>query len=419
MSPEVGAPDATSAVAPAAGERLWLWLREETKEGEFRAALAPEQVRWLIDQGVRVTVEESPHRAIDFSEYRAAGAEPAPAGSWQQAPREVWVLGLKELTEDGSPLVHRHVYFGHAFKGQRQAPALLARFGAGGGQLWDLEYLSDAATGRRLAAFGHWAGWAGATLAMLEADGLLTAPLTPASQQEWRARLGQRTSDLRERPTPLRSVVFGARGRSGQGAVQALTEAGVQVSAWDLAETRELDRSELLRHDIAVNCVVATEPGEPFVSAADLSAPGRRLRVLADVTCDVDSDLSRVPVNDRLTTWSSPVRVLPGDPGPDLSVIALDNLPSLLPAEATRAYSADLAPHLLQLGNRAAGSPWASAVDAFEQHLGRAGGDAGSAPKDGAGHGDSRTCDVVTGHDDSGDNDSGDDDTKHEGEASR
>ena len=50
--------------------------------------------------------------------------------------------------------------FGHAYKGQHSGRALLQRFKAGGGTLYDLEYLVDE-DGRRVAAFGYWAGYAG------------------------------------------------------------------------------------------------------------------------------------------------------------------------------------------------------------------------------------------------------------------
>ena len=60
---------------------------------------------------------------------------------------------------------------------------LLSRFAAGGGALLDLEYLVDG-KGRRLAAFGFWAGYLGAALAVLQHRGRLVAPLTPTSKEE-------------------------------------------------------------------------------------------------------------------------------------------------------------------------------------------------------------------------------------------
>ena len=41
------------------------------------------------------------------------------------------------------PLKHRHIMFGHAYKGQPDGQKLLSRFAAGGGTLYDLEYLTD------------------------------------------------------------------------------------------------------------------------------------------------------------------------------------------------------------------------------------------------------------------------------------
>ena len=41
----------------------------------------------------------------------------------------------------------------------------LRRFRDGGGTLYDLEYLTDE-NGRRMAAFGYWAGYAGAAVSL-------------------------------------------------------------------------------------------------------------------------------------------------------------------------------------------------------------------------------------------------------------
>ena len=90
----------------------------------------------------------------------------APEGSWVDAPADAIIFGLKELPDDGTPLHHRHIMFGHAYKGQTSGRILLDRFQAGGGTLYDLEYLLDA-DGRRVAAFGYWAGYAGAAVSLL------------------------------------------------------------------------------------------------------------------------------------------------------------------------------------------------------------------------------------------------------------
>jgi saccharopine dehydrogenase (NAD+, L-lysine-forming) len=149
--------------------------------------------------------------------------------------------------------------------------------------------------------------------------------------------------------------------------------AGVPITRWDRQETRDLHKQALLGHDLLVNCVVTHTPTTPFVEQADLDHE-RRLRVLADVTCDVTGPTNMLPVNTEITTWQEPVRQLHGGTpehgtGP-LEVIAIDNLPSLLPREASEGFSADLVPHLLELADQGGPSgPWRAAGLAFDQAI--------------------------------------------------
>ncbi|MCZ0985784.1 saccharopine dehydrogenase [Streptomyces diastatochromogenes] len=336
---------------------LHLWLRHEARTTERRTPVVPADARRLIESGVRLTVEESPQRIFPIEEYEAAGCGRAATGSWVTAPPESVILGLKELPDnEPATLTHRHIFFGHAYKQQPGAAALLRRFAAGGGALLDLEYLVDD-QGRRLAAFGFWAGYLGAALAVLQHRGRLVAPLRPTTKEELDATLEPVAGD-----EDFTALVIGALGRSGRGAAAALDTAGVRATHWDLAETRALDRPALLGHDVMVNCVLATTPVPPFLREADLDAPARRLRTLCDVTCDVGSPLNVLPVYDRTTDWTEPVRRLGKEPPLDL--IAIDNLPSLLPRESSTDFSAALVPQLLDFGPA---GPWGRCLDRFHE----------------------------------------------------
>ncbi|MER7763540.1 saccharopine dehydrogenase [Streptomyces sp. NPDC097619] len=333
-----------------------IWLRREASATEQRTPLVPRDAAKLVADGVPVTVEESGHRAFPIEEYAAAGCRVAPGDSWPQAPADQVVLGLKEPSAAAAPLTHRHVFFGHAYKGQEGGPALLDRFAAGGGTLLDLEYLTDD-SGRRVVAFGHWAGYVGAALAVLHHRGALDVPLTSGPRDELDARLARGRGD------GTRALVIGALGRSGRGAVEALRTAGAEVTAWDLAETRTLDKAALLDHDLLVNTVFADTPGTPFLTTEDLLRGDRRLSVVSDVTCDVTSDCNRLPVYDRVTDWAEPVRRLTD--APPLDLIAVDNLPSLLPRESSTDFSGGLLPHLAVLP---AGDPvWTRSEEHFRR----------------------------------------------------
>ena len=76
------------------------------------------------------------------------------------------IIGLKDLPESTDPLPHTHIQFAHCFKNQEGWSSILSRFHRGGGILYDLEFLNDA-SGRRVAAFGFHAGFAGAAVALL------------------------------------------------------------------------------------------------------------------------------------------------------------------------------------------------------------------------------------------------------------
>ena len=143
-----------------------IWLRAESKPFERRVALAPAAARELVAAGFTVSVEECNNRVFDIRDYRQAGCRIVPAASWPDAPPDCYVLGLKELPEPLPALRHRHIYFAHAYKQQEGWKALLRRFAGDGGRLLDLEYLLDD-NGRRIAAFGYWAGFAGAALGVM------------------------------------------------------------------------------------------------------------------------------------------------------------------------------------------------------------------------------------------------------------
>ncbi len=344
-----------------------LWIRHEARSTERRAPVVPDDVRRLVGAGVRVTVEESPQRVFALADYEAAGASTAPGGSWVEAPDDVVVVGIKELPPEPAALRHHHVFFAHAFKGQGDAVETLDRFRRGGGRLSDVEYLTDT-DGRRVVAFGYWAGYVGAALGVLHLADRLRAPLRPMEKDELDALLADAGAAGVDEALAL---VTGARGRSGRGAQKALALAGLPITRWDRRETRDLHKQALLGHDLLVNCVVTLVPTPAFVDDADL-VHERRLRVLADVTCDVTGPTNMLPVNTEITSWSEPVRRLHdgGTEATALDVIAIDNLPSLLPREASVNFSHDLTPHLLDLGDPGGPTvPWRAAADAFDRAL--------------------------------------------------
>jgi len=342
-----------------------LWLRAEERADEARVGLTPEGAAVLIAQGFRLTVEGSRQRALAVQPYIDAGCIPVAEGAWRNAPGDAVIFGLKELPEEDFPLRHTHILFGHAYKGQAAGQRLLARFKAGGGTLLDLEALVDD-KGRRVAAFGYWAGFAGAAVSLLayaaQAGGGICAPVRAYGDRSAmvaavRAALGG---------AKPRVLIIGALGRVGSGAGALCDELGVSVTRWDMAETAHGGPfAQVLEHELFLNCILAA-PGAPvFVPRAAVDAP-RALRVIGDIACDPGSDFSPVPIYDRATDWAAPV--LRVAQAPMLDVMAIDNLPSLLPVESSQDFAAQLLPHLETLGEDA-NPVWTRAHALFQRHI--------------------------------------------------
>ncbi len=342
-----------------------LWVRAEQRPNEERVGLTPEGAAALIKAGIRVTVEHSSVRAIGIEGYIAAGCEIAAENLWPEAPADAIIFGLKELPEDGTPLTHRHIMFGHAYKGQPAGRVLLQRFKAGGGSLYDLEYLVNE-DGRRVAAFGYWAGYAGAAISLkcwaAQQRGGIAGPV--AKYPGKTALLADLAAEMAGM-TPPRAIVIGALGRVGTGASDLCEALGVAVTKWDIAETASGGPfPQILQHEIFLNCILA-RPGCPVFVPASAKTDARALTVIGDIACDPTSDFSPIKVYDRVTEWDAPaLRVADAPP---LDVTAIDNLPSLLPVESSMDYAAQLLPSLATLGALETGV-WGRAMAEFTRH---------------------------------------------------
>ena len=95
-----------------------------------------------------------------------------------------------------------------------------------------------------------------------------------------------------------------------------------------------------------------------------------RLRAISDVSCDPLSDFNPLPLYDAPTSWAEPFVALgENGRGESVELTAIDNLPSLIPLEATEDFSAQLAPSLARFDS---GHEWSAARAVFERRLAEA-----------------------------------------------
>ncbi len=346
-----------------------IWLRAEEKPLEERTALTPKVARKLLQAGFRVTVEKSTQSAISPAAFALVGCDLAEIGSWKSAPEDTIILGLKELQESDDALIHRHIHFAHVYKEQTGWKGMLSRFVQGGGSLYDIEYLTTD-IGRRVAAFGYWAGFVGAAVAMQAwigrqrcSDPILGALAARKNKDALIKEIQPELESIRHSPKVL---VIGALGRSGQGALELMNAVGIEPVEWDIAETKVGGPfSQILDFDILVNCVFVQSAIPPFLTPETLSRVGRHLSVICDVSCDPYGEYNPLPIYNQCTSFDKPVlRIIAGENPLDL--ISIDHLPSMLPLESSEDFCDQLTPHLLQLNDLSQGV-WARAYAVFQE----------------------------------------------------
>lgn len=356
-----------------------LWLRHETKAYEERVTVTPETAAKLIDSGkFEVHVERSPTRIIADSEYEKVGCTMEDTNAWVALEKDdnLLCVGLKELAQDTFPIVNSHAYFAHAFKGQDGWKDVLGRYKAGGGVIYDYEFLCNPAGHNVGAAMSPFAGFVGAAVGIrcwchqqLQPDAPL-APVRVSTKEELCQQLRDMVQEVKtakgcDAPTVM---VMGALGRCGKGAVECAERAGLEVVKWDKEETKAGGpfKQILTDADVFINCILLQGSMAPFLTRELVDkTPERRLTAITDVSCDPNSTNNPIPLYDHITTWAEPAKRVADSPKP-LDIVSIDNLPSVLALEASHAFADTLLPALLEYPH---GQGWQDAKKVFEEKL--------------------------------------------------
>lgn len=196
------------------------WVSRFTLSGTNRGSSTTRNIK-------RTLAQIDPSRIV-LTQVIRAGCELVENNSWPRAPTNIPIIGLKELPVSDAPLSHTHVQFAHCYKQQAGWSSVLARFHRGGGTLYDLEFLNDV-NGRRIAAFGFHAGFAGAAAGALayaaQKNGEKLGRLEPYPNEQ--AMVADVKAKLGGREAKVKALIIGALGRCGRGAVDFFRKIGL------------------------------------------------------------------------------------------------------------------------------------------------------------------------------------------------
>jgi alanine dehydrogenase len=334
--------------------------------------------------GLRITVQESPHRCFSDQEYRDLGLQVRVDVSDCDI-----LMGVKEVPVSQLIPNKTYLFFSHTVKKQPANRELLRAILRHNITLVDYELMTNQEGGERIVAFGRWAGIVGAYNGLLtygRKHGLYS--LKPAYQCVDMEDMQEEFFKVKRLP-PIKMVVTGS-GRVAQGALEVLDLMGLRrVSVYDYLyqdfnepvytqlrssdynrrrDGRVWDTPDFHRNpheyestfsaflpvtNLLIACAYWHPAAPKLFTEQDTQRPDFRINTIADVTCDVNGS---VPTTKRSSSIPDPVfdyncrtgELEPAYSNPsNITIMAVDNLPCELPRNASRDFSRQLIDNVL------------------------------------------------------------------------
>jgi saccharopine dehydrogenase (NAD+, L-lysine forming) len=359
-------------------------IREGKVPPDARVPLTPEQcAEAQVELPIRIVVQPSPIRSFKDEEFVAHGIH------LQEDLSDCDVLlGVKEVPIERLLADKTYLFFSHTIKKQPYNRPLLRAVLDRNIRLIDYEALTNE-QGERLIAFGFYAGIVGAhngIWAYGRRTGALSLPRL-CDRHDYAEVL-----EIYEKTQlpPLRIVLTGG-GRVSAGAVKNLVDMGIRkVTATEFLEQdfseavfTQLNAADYVTHrngkpfdkadfyanggdyvstfapfarraDIFINGIFYDKKAPRFFSVEEMQALDFNIEVIADITCDMMPD-SSVPCTLRPSKIADPIYGF--DPHTNtetppflptsVDVMAIDNLPSELPRDASAFFGRQLLERIL------------------------------------------------------------------------
>jgi hypothetical protein len=360
-------------------------IREAKTHPDKRTPFTPSQLRDLSDRyadQLLFFVQSSPHRCYSDEEFELAGIPVVEDISFCDL-----LMGIKEVPIHLLVPDKKYIFFSHTIKKQKHNRDLLRAILDCNITLLDYEVLKDGA-GNRTVAFGRWAGIVGAY------NGLWTYGKKSGLYDIRRAYECFDRSELdielkKVQLPPIKIIVTGS-GRVGKGILEVLRSVGIsQVSPKEFLfqyyeepvftalscadyNRRKTDggyekeqfyqfpekyESHFLKYAEVADILMAgaywDRRAPRLFEWEDIQSEDFNLSVIADITCDIDGS---IPITIRPSSVQQPVYDIDRDTFEELpafgkqnsiSVMAIDNLPTELPRDASEEFGIQLTQHFI------------------------------------------------------------------------
>lgn len=351
-------------------------IRERKDPPDQRVPLSPAQcARVQSIPGVEVVVEPSAIRSFTDEEYTDQGI------TLQEDLSDCDILlGVKEVPVSVLLPGKTYFFFSHTIKKQEHNRQLLQTILDKKIRLIDYEVITDQ-TGKRLIAFGRFAGMVGAHNGVMT-YGLRTRAFHLPRMQEFMDYQHVRSYYRDHLHLPPMRIVLTGSGRVGQGANRVLRDMDVEEVDPDVfladvvpgpvfthltsedylvhQDGKVFDKADFYAHpnhfqshflpytriaDLFINGIYWDNRAPAFFTREQMCNPDFKIRVIADVTCDI-APVSSIPATLKASTIADPIfgydpqtnqETEPFQAGV-VDMMTIDNLPSELPRDASQAF---------------------------------------------------------------------------------
>ncbi len=357
-------------------------IREGKTPPDSRVPLTPKQCK-QVQAHATVAVQRSANRCYKDEEYIA---ENIPL-SYDLSDCDV-LMGVKEVPIQQLIPNKTYFFFSHTIKKQSYNRKLLQAILAKNIRLLDYEVLTNE-RGQRLIAFGFFAGMVGAH------NALWTYAQRTGKFQLKRMKdcfdYAEAVAQYKETTWPAVKIALTGTGRVGSGAAKVLEDMGIrkvspaayltdtfeeavftQLTAQEYVahkEGRAFENKEFYKHptdfenaflpytkvsDIMINGIYWDNAAPAFFTKEDMRQEDFKIKVIADVTCDI-APVSSIPSTLDASTIANPVfgynpiteEKCDSYQADCIDMMTIDNLPNELPRDASFAFGNQFIEHIL------------------------------------------------------------------------
>ena len=369
-------------------------IREGKIPPDSRVPLSPAQCASLQHEGIDLVVQPAKGRCFPDADYQAAGIR-----LQEDLSDRTLLLGVKEVPIDLLIPHKTYCFFSHTIKEQAYNRALLQAILKHHIHLVDYEVLTDV-DGRRLIAFGKFAGMVGAHNALLTYGQRTGQPVLKRMKDH--QDYAEAVAYYKQTAFPAVKIVLTGTGRVARGAALVLTDMGFKKLPPDEYLTAKashqaiftqleckhyaaridgspFDKEDFYQHpdlfksifqpyaaasDIMINGIYWDNKAPAFFTKEEMRQSDFNIEVIADVTCDI-APVSSIPSTLRPTTIAAPF--FGYDPTTEaetqpfqehtIDMMTIDNLPNELPRDASVAFGEQFINRILPefLGQRNTG----------------------------------------------------------------